>query len=255
MTAVLYFAAFNIDNKYNSTKEEEYRESYFPYPVWKEPAMHQVLVDVALGGAQAFILSQRPARMSHNVLLRIDIALTQHDGMVGLCSWKCSICMHLHKTWDHQTLLRPGLTGKKSNAICCNAGSKRYWHLSHSHSPAWNIVCPLLHTIHQCWSVLQVRSNMQRCTLPGLSGVYQLQVRPFINEAHYYADATLMFPVWPPEPKAAHLNWHGQAAQHAQQHTPDAVPQEVSGWGLWLAEHLWKEAKLRISCDRQHLVA
>ena len=77
-------AAFNIVDQYNSTGEEEYKANYFPYPAWKEPAMHQLLVDVALGGAQAFLQSERPSRMSHNVLLRIDIALTQHGKMVGL---------------------------------------------------------------------------------------------------------------------------------------------------------------------------
>ena len=41
-------------------------------------------MDVALGGAQAFVHSQRPARMSHNVLLRIDIALTWHGDQVAL---------------------------------------------------------------------------------------------------------------------------------------------------------------------------
>ena len=44
--------------------------------------MHQLLVDTALGGAQAFALSQRAARMSLNVLLRVDIALTWHGAKV-----------------------------------------------------------------------------------------------------------------------------------------------------------------------------
>ena len=66
-----------------SSKEEGYEEDYFPYQVCKEPAMHQLLVDVALGGAQAFIHSQRPSRMSHNVLLRIDIALTWRGDQVA----------------------------------------------------------------------------------------------------------------------------------------------------------------------------
>ena len=45
--------------------------------------MHQLLVDVALGGAQAFIHSQQPSRMLHNVLLRIDIALTWRGDQVA----------------------------------------------------------------------------------------------------------------------------------------------------------------------------
>ena len=44
--------------------------------------MHQMLVDVALGGAQAFLQSGRPSSMSERVLLRIDIALTQHGNVV-----------------------------------------------------------------------------------------------------------------------------------------------------------------------------
>ncbi len=53
--------------------------------------MHQLLVDVALAGAQAFIASERPARMSHNVLLRIDIALTQYGNLVSFCLYPCCV--------------------------------------------------------------------------------------------------------------------------------------------------------------------
>ncbi len=42
-----------------------------------------MLVDIALGGAQAFLQSERPSSMSHHVLLRIDIALTQHGNVVS----------------------------------------------------------------------------------------------------------------------------------------------------------------------------
>ena len=66
-----------------SIKEEGYEVDYFPYQICKEPAMHELLVDVALGGAQAFIHSQQPSRMLHNVLLRIDMALTWHGDQVA----------------------------------------------------------------------------------------------------------------------------------------------------------------------------
>ena len=71
-----------------------------------------------------------------------------------------------------------------------------------------------------------------------------LQVRPFINEAHYYADATLMFPVWPPESKAAD---GPDTSETGQQHAAgEKRPQEITTWGLWLAEHLWKEIQQRL---------
>lgn len=93
-----------------------------------------------------------------------------------------------------------------------------------------------------------------------------LQVRPFINEAHYFADATLMFPVWPPEPKSVHTNSYQaaqqqqlqqqeQKAQQQQQHTAVAPSSKVTGWGLWLAEHLWTEAKRRVTQNRHHMLA
>ena len=74
-----------------SSQEEEYQEDYFPFLICKEPAMHQLLVDTALAGAQAFTHSQRPSRMSHNVLLRIDMALTWHGDQVAVPHLQCLV--------------------------------------------------------------------------------------------------------------------------------------------------------------------
>ncbi|DBA69416.1 TPA: hypothetical protein ACH3X2_012829 [Trebouxia sp. C0005] len=142
------FETLGTVNQYNSTGEEEYRDQYFPYPAWKEPAMHQMLVDVALGGAQAFAQSGRPSSMSEHVLLRIDVALTQHGNVV----------------------------------------------------------------------------------------------RPFINEAHYYADATIMFPVWPPEQQSVYTSNNSDMSPLSEGNTQ---PRTVTGWGLWLAQALWKEVQSR----------
>ena len=90
------------------------------------------------------------------------------------------------------------------------------------------------------------------------------QVKPFINEAHYFADATLMFPVWPPEPKSVYTSSIHQAAQQLQQqmqqkkqqpqsqpqHTAFVPPTEVTGWGVWLAERLWNEVQWRVAHSR-----
>ena len=61
--------------------------------------MHQLLVDVALGGAEAFTQSSRPGRMSQNVLLRVDIALTQHGDTVSpyaVLMHSTNIICHIH---------------------------------------------------------------------------------------------------------------------------------------------------------------
>ncbi len=70
----------------------------------------------------------------------------------------------------------------------------------------------------------------------------QLQVRPFINEAHYYADATIMFPVWPPEQQSVYTSNNSDTPLLYKGGTQ---PRTVTGWGLWLAQALWKEVQLR----------
>ena len=65
-----------------------------------------------------------------------------------------------------------------------------------------------------------------------------LQVKAFINEAHYYADATLMFPVWPPitaDNSSTTLN----------QCEGSTKPRQDTNWGLRLAEQLWQEVLWR----------
>ena len=77
-----------------------------------------------------------------------------------------------------------------------------------------------------------------------------LQVRPFINEAHYYADATLMFPVWPPEVQPA-CSVNGTAAPQLPQTA--AKPEEVTGWGTWLAQQLWQEVQWHCSQEKSNM--
>ena len=99
-----------------------------------------------------------------------------------------------------------------------------------------------------------------------------LQIKAFINEAHYYADATIMFPVWPPESKQKYTCGHLSSETSAQRsdnesnschnttnpvseqvlnsfrravRCPEGIAvspeQEVTGWGIWMAEKLWAE--------------
>ena len=70
------------------TAKEEYAAVYFPFSIYKDPSMHKMLTDIALGGAQAFQQSKRPNRMSQHVLLRIDIACTRFGDQVSNLGWK-----------------------------------------------------------------------------------------------------------------------------------------------------------------------
>lgn len=96
-----------------------------------------------------------------------------------------------------------------------------------------------------------------------------LQMKAFINEAHYYADATIMFPVWPPEAKTLYTcssdstsseaignqstttgkpsNTDSVDAAVRLVHCPKGMPKHpknaVTGWGGWMADMLWNEVQ------------
>lgn len=67
----------------NSTHIDEFRVPYFPYPLWRDKAMHELVMHVALSAADAIAKSGRPIRMAQRVMLRVDIALTVQGRMVS----------------------------------------------------------------------------------------------------------------------------------------------------------------------------
>ena len=70
---------------FNSTHVDEYQLSYFPFPIWRDESMHDLLVRVALSAADAVAQSGRSMRMGQHVMLRVDIALTRQGNMVSSC--------------------------------------------------------------------------------------------------------------------------------------------------------------------------
>ena len=73
----------------NSTHMDQFRVPYFPYPIWRDEAMHSLVMHVALSAADAIAKSGRPIRMAQHVMLRVDIALTRHGRMVSFAP-----CLH-----------------------------------------------------------------------------------------------------------------------------------------------------------------
>ena len=67
----------------NNTHIDEFRVPYFPYPVWRDEAMHGLVMHVALSAADAVAKSGRPIRMAQHVMLRVDIALILQGRMVS----------------------------------------------------------------------------------------------------------------------------------------------------------------------------
>ena len=68
---------------FNSTHVDEYQVSWFPFPIWRDESMHNLLVRVALSAADAVAQSGRSMRMGQHVMLRVDIALTKQENMVS----------------------------------------------------------------------------------------------------------------------------------------------------------------------------
>ena len=76
------FKELVADIDFNSSHVDEYQVSYFPYPIWRDERMHDLIVRVALDAADAVAQSGRSMRMGQHVMLRVDIALTRQGNMV-----------------------------------------------------------------------------------------------------------------------------------------------------------------------------
>ena len=80
---------------FNSSHEEQHHVSYFPFPIWRDESMHDLIVRVAKCAADAIAHSGRPIRMGGHVMVRVDIALTHQGTLVRpfvLYLWSSSAC-------------------------------------------------------------------------------------------------------------------------------------------------------------------
>ena len=68
---------------FNSSHVDQHMVSWFPYPIWRDEGMHDLLVRVAKSAADAVAQSGRSSQMGAHVMVRVDIALTRQDGLVG----------------------------------------------------------------------------------------------------------------------------------------------------------------------------
>lgn len=65
------------------TLSDEYYVSYFPFPIWRNADMHDLIVRAALSAADAVAQSGRSMRMGQHVLVRSDVVLTRLNGLVS----------------------------------------------------------------------------------------------------------------------------------------------------------------------------
>ncbi len=70
---------------FNSSHVDEYHVSYFPFPIWRDETMHDLIVQVAKCAADAVAQCGRSMRMGGHVMVRVDIALTRQGTLVRPC--------------------------------------------------------------------------------------------------------------------------------------------------------------------------
>ena len=91
-------------------------------------------------------------------------------------------------------------------------------------------------------------NELSKVSLKGSQTVL-LQVKGFINEAHFLPHAGLALPVWLPEPSPTSNKGSGGTS-----HT-DAWRDDQKSWGCLLAEHIWQENLLAFDFRRNSVEA
>ncbi len=91
---------------FNSSHVDQYYVSYFPFPIWRDESMHDLIVNVAKCAADAVAHSGRSIRMGQHVMIRVDIALTHQGPLVR--QFVLHLCVHPHVRILHATQLKPG---------------------------------------------------------------------------------------------------------------------------------------------------
>ncbi|KAL0021607.1 hypothetical protein WJX79_005085 [Trebouxia sp. C0005] len=70
---------------FNSTHVEQYKVEHFPFPVWRDEAMHELLMRMARSGAEIITQARNSSQPPGNVMrsmIRVDVVLTQQAGQV-----------------------------------------------------------------------------------------------------------------------------------------------------------------------------
>ena len=76
----------------NGSQANIYFEEHFPYPIWKDEEMHDLLLDAALSAADAIATSGKPVRTGKHIMLRMDLILVTSNSEVLPSSSQCHAC-------------------------------------------------------------------------------------------------------------------------------------------------------------------
>lgn len=132
---------------FNSTHVQEHTVPYFPFPIWQDESMHELLMQMARSVAEVIKEARDPAQPPGNLLrslIRVDVALVQQQGLVSVRF----ICWLSNHVWCEQCA--DTAAGKLQ---CITSASKLSPYLC-SHLVSNVLSVPILqHTEFSCWPV------------------------------------------------------------------------------------------------------
>ena len=83
------------ETNFNSTHVQEYQLPHFPFPIWRDESMHELLMQMARCVAYVIKEARDPSHPPGNVLqslIRADVVLTEQQGLVSdPCDCMCSV--------------------------------------------------------------------------------------------------------------------------------------------------------------------
>ena len=85
------------ETNFNSTHVQEYKLPHFPFPIWRDESMHELLMQLARYVGDIIKEARDPSQPPGNVLrslLRVDVVLTEQQGLVSNSHVSCMM-----RTW------------------------------------------------------------------------------------------------------------------------------------------------------------
>ena len=151
---------------FNSSHVDQYYVSYFPFPLWRDESMHELIVNVAKCAADAVANSGRSIRMGQHVMIRVDIALTHQGPLVR--PFVLHMCVHPHVQVLHATQLQPACKMGMHGNVRANFALK-----------CWAALVAAAHSSTSVCSCLRMQYARLSCDGNGVVKLYIVLLIPF----------------------------------------------------------------------------
>lgn len=89
------------ETNFNSTHVQEHTVPYFPFPIWRDESMHELLMQMARSVTEVIKAARDPGQPPGNLLrslIRVDVAVVQQQGLVS------HPCSEMPRVWHAHSL-------------------------------------------------------------------------------------------------------------------------------------------------------